>query len=132
MRVAAGGLVAAIAATFAVAAGAARVSTAGGVYGTVTKWPVTPVCTDGSPCSAPAAGVTVEAVQGSVVVAKTVTGLRGGYRIKLAPGTYRLRVRRVFKPASVLVTVRSGWVHKNLRYDTGIRAPSPGPTVGAQ
>ncbi|HEV2590499.1 MAG TPA: carboxypeptidase-like regulatory domain-containing protein [Gaiellaceae bacterium] len=114
----------------AVAAPAPASPSAGsGIFGVVTEGPITPVCTDGSPCSAPAAGVTVQALRGWTAVAHAVTTRAGRYRLSLAPGTYRLRIAHSFKPTVITVTVHAGWRLRNLRVDTGIRGPTPGPTT---
>lgn len=128
MRIATLGVAAAIFATFVVAAGAARVAT-GGVYGTVIKSPTTPVCKEGVPCSAPAVGVTIQALRGTSVVAHAVTDTQGRYRFRLAPGRYALRVQRTFKSQVVPVVVGTAWVHKNVLLDTGIRTPAPAPAA---
>jgi hypothetical protein len=128
MRVATLGVAAAIFATFVVAAGAARVAT-GGVYGTVIKSPTTPVCKEGVPCSAPAVGVTIQALRGTSVVAHAVTDTQGRYRFRLAPGRYTLRVVRTFRPQAVPVVVGTAWVRRNVLLDTGIRGPSASPVA---
>ncbi len=93
-----------------------------GLYGTVTKSPTSPVCVAGHPCGAVAAGVRVEALRGSTVVVHTTTGRRGGYRLRLSPGRYVIRVLGAFRGGRRAAIVRAGgWTRLDFRLDTGIR-----------
>jgi len=73
-------------------------------------------------CTAPASNVGITFVHGSV--ARHVrTGERGRYSIRLAPGTYRVKIARArFGYSPHTVTVRRGRVSTlNISIDTGIR-----------
>lgn len=110
-------LVVAFAAATAVA-GASTVRS--GLYGSVTRGPISPVCMAGQPCSAPAAGAVLAFVRGTHVARATVHA-DGTYRVRLSPGTYEVRAsyRRV-EPSAVLV--RSGAPRRaDFSIDTGIR-----------
>jgi Carboxypeptidase regulatory-like domain len=61
-----------------------------GVEGIVMRGPITPVCVEGHPCDAPAAGVTVQAMQGNVV-ATTVTDKNGRFTLALQAGDYAIQ-----------------------------------------
>jgi hypothetical protein len=102
------------------AAGAGTLTT--GLRGVVTRGPITPVCRDGVPCSAPAKHFTV-AFTRSGITRSIVTGLDGRYAIALPAGSYAVRIpsaRFGFKPRTVLV--RTGQVStRNFSIDTGIR-----------
>jgi len=97
---------------------------ASGLFGTVHRGPITPVCRVGSPCSAPAARVRLRFVRAGLVVRSVVTSASGGYRVLLPPGTYTIRgvlsspIERL-SPA----TVRVGRTiaRRDLYIDTGIR-----------
>jgi hypothetical protein len=95
-----------------------------GLYGVVTRGPITPVCRVGVPCDAPAGKVTLTFSRAGL--AKTTqTDQLGGYRIALAPGTYAVRTSskpfgQTPRPANV--HVRAGHVDKiDFAIDTGIR-----------
>jgi hypothetical protein len=102
---------------------------AGGLQGTVTKGPITPVCRVGQPCSVPA--------QVMLSFARTVapgryrfywlrTSPSGRYRVTLPPGYYTVKVK---ERIGIIPTVRPARVHVraghvdtiNFRIDTGIR-----------
>ena len=102
------------------AAGAAAIRS--GIYGTVTRGPVTPVCSDAVPCDSPAAGVRIVFVRNGRAVAGATTGADGSYRIRLAPGRYRLRVRGYRRWTPVRVLVRRAVMRRvDVSIDTGIR-----------
>src|SRR5262249_38620235 len=124
-------VVAAAAALFAT--GGSSATTGSGLYGTVRKGPVKPVCQQGVPCDAP--------VQTTLVFTRTSrdgtvfqpthkwvlrsTG-QGKYKIALDPGYYsvqsivKIGMSKLPKPHAV--HVRSGrWDKINLFFDTGIR-----------
>ncbi len=93
-----------------------------GLYGTVTKSPASPVCVAERGCTAVAAGATVEAVRGHTVVAHTKTGSKGGYRLRLLPGSYSIRIVGAFRGGRKQAVVGThGWTRLNLTFDTGIR-----------
>jgi hypothetical protein len=96
-----------------------------GIRGVVIKSPTRPVCEEGVPCSAPAAGVKLAFLRGGVRVAIATTSKAGTYRVVLRPGTYVVRSLRKlplggFPPRTV--RVRQGcFTVANLEIDTGIR-----------
>lgn len=92
--------------------------------GTVIKSPTKPVCEEGDPCSAPAAGVTLAFLRGGVRVATATTSKAGTYRVVLRPGTYVVRsLRKGFgSPQPRTVRVLPGhFTVANFELDTGIR-----------
>jgi len=100
-------------------------ATGSGLYGTVKKGPVRPVCSIDQPCDAPAQ-VTLVFSKDKQVVARVKSTEKGRYRIALAPGFYDVRstvkigVTKLPKPHAV--HVRAGhWDRINLFFDTGIR-----------
>jgi hypothetical protein len=96
-----------------------------GIRGTVVKSPITPVCRQEIPCSAPAPGVLVLFLRGGVGVASATTSASGRYRVVLAPGVYVVRaIRRPVIGSSKPRTVRvlpGRFVVANFAIDTGIR-----------
>jgi hypothetical protein len=109
-------------ATLAVAlpAGAGAVGT--GLHGLVTRGPITPVCKEGVPCSAPAKHITIRFVRNGVVKS-AVTGDDGRYSITLTGGTYAVRfpsARFGFRPRIVFVPA-GRMSTRNFSIDTGIR-----------
>lgn len=103
-----------------------------GLYGTVRKGPIMPVCRQGVPCDAPAQVTLIFARSKSSPGGGTFTWARvrsdenGRYRIALAPGFYDVRstvkigLTKLPKPHAV--HVRAGhWDRINLFFDTGIR-----------
>ncbi len=97
---------------------------AASLFGTVVRSPATPVCRAGSPCSAPAANVTLIFKRGAVV-RRALTDAHGAYRITLAPGTYAVRMQgqsRIAHLAPATVTVRRGaHARRDFTFDSGIR-----------
>jgi hypothetical protein len=61
-----------------------------GVEGIVLRGPTAPVCVAGSPCSAPAPDIAVQAQQAGKVVAETTTDKNGRYTLPLAVGDYTI------------------------------------------
>ena len=97
---------------------------ASGLFGTVHRGPVMPVCRVGTPCSAPAAGVRLSFVRAGRVVKSVVTSASGGYRVVLPPGTYTIRAAvtsRIGRLSPSIVTVGTTITRRNLYIDTGIR-----------
>jgi len=89
------------------------------------RGPITPVCTVGVPCSEPAAGVVLVFSRAGGVVARTVTGRNGGYRLTLRPGRYNVRTTTRtlgsgLSPRAVLVP-RHRVARVDFDLDTGIR-----------
>jgi hypothetical protein len=114
-------------AALALASGAtaATTPTPGGVRGTVIKSPTKPVCEEGVPCSAPAAGVALAFLRAGVRAATTSTSKVGTYRVALRPGTYVVRMLGKLpfgSPQPRTVRVRAGrFAVANFEIDTGIR-----------
>ena len=105
----------------------AGAATGRGLYGSVTRGPTKPVCSNDSPCSEPAAHVKLRFLRGATLVATTRTDLSGRYRVRLPRGIYTVRVAGAptgglggrIDPA--VVRVRTVWRHQNFDIDTGIR-----------
>jgi len=126
LRIAAG---AALAVVLLPAAGPSG-ATGSGLYGTVRKGPVKPVCQIGVPCDAPAQVTLVFSSMASsptsVQPVRVRTDTQGRYRIALRPGYYQVRstvkvgVTKLPKPHAV--HVRAGhWDKISFFFDTGIR-----------
>ena len=103
----------------------ASASMPSGIKGIVIKSPISPVCREGVPCSAPAAGVTLAFFRGGTRVATATTSGLGTYRVVLRPGTYVVRSPRklIFgslTPRTVRV-VAGRFSVANFEIDTGIR-----------
>jgi hypothetical protein len=99
--------------------------TRSGLYGSVRKGPIAPVCRTGVPCDAPAQ-VTLVFSRFGRDAARARTSAAGRYRVVLAPGYYTVRtVERIgitpnIRPAHV--HVRNGHFDRlNFSIDTGIR-----------
>jgi hypothetical protein len=109
----------------AVGSAGASAATQSGIRGTVIKSPTKPVCEEGVPCSAPAAGVVLVFVRNGVEAARTKTLHNGSFRVVLAPGTYVVRSLRKVPIGGMhprTVTVRQGrFAVVRLSIDTGIR-----------
>ena len=94
-----------------------------GLYGTVTKGPLTPVCTVDTPCQGPAADMQLVFSRSGTVVARTRTRDDGSYRVALRPGRYVVRVGPTnfgAEPGAASVA-RTGFRRVNFFVDTGIR-----------
>jgi hypothetical protein len=103
--------------------GAAQGSTIkSGLYGEVTRGPITPVCIAEEPCSAPVPGALIVFSRSGRDVAQTRTAPNGTYRMALTPGTYSVRVLRArpVDPGSARVQ-RGHFSHVDFSIDTGIR-----------
>jgi hypothetical protein len=110
-----------LALVFLSAASAARTPTSV-VRGTVTRGPITPVCSTAQPCDAPAAGAKIIFLRNGRPIAHTTTRVDGSYRIRLAGGRYGIRVRGAFRWTPTRVLVRRGRVTRlDIAIDTGIR-----------
>jgi hypothetical protein len=103
-----------------------------GLYGTVRKGPVTPVCQQGVPCDAPAQLTLVFTRTNPDGTAQSTQKWRlrsteqGKYRIALDSGFYTVRstvkIGMTKLPKPHAVHVRAGhWDKINLFFDTGIR-----------
>lgn len=96
-----------------------------GLYGTVHRGPITPVCRVDEPCDEPA-NVTLVFTRLGRTVARIHTRPDGSYRIRLRPGRYSVRTTStsVFerRPDPATATVpRVGYRRINFFVDTGIR-----------
>ena len=92
-----------------------------GVEGIVLRGPTTPVCLAGSPCSAPAPDITVQALKQGTIVAQTATDSNGRFTIPLAVGDYTIKaLGRGTEPRAVNVSA-SKLVEVGFLIDTGIR-----------
>ena len=87
-------LLATAALALAFMASAASGAVRSGLKGVVFIDPAYPVCRVGQPCSKPARYVTLTFSRQGRVVARTLTGADGSYRITLKPGTYVVAVPR--------------------------------------
>jgi hypothetical protein len=95
-----------------------------GLFGTVVRSPATPVCHAGTPCTAPAAGVTLTFYRDTRAVKSVVTTATGHYRVRLAKGLYTVRLEQKSKLARLApttVAVTGAFAHRNFTIDTGIR-----------
>ena len=97
-----------------------------GLYGTVRKGPVKPVCQAYVPCDAPVTKTLLVFSKANRIVARVRSTATGTYRIALAPGYYavsataKIGVTKLPKPHAI--HVRAGhWDRINLFFDTGIR-----------
>jgi hypothetical protein len=117
----------------ALVAGALVVPSAGtttrsGLFGKVTRGPLTPVCRAETPCYGPAADVTLRFLRHGVVAGRATTAKDGSYRIALTPGMYdvrltppsRTRIGRGLEPNVAHVTA-GRWTRTDFSIDTGIR-----------
>ena len=97
-----------------------------GLYGTVTRGPIRPVCEVDVPCDEPAAGVTLLFLRDGKVVARTRTRANGSYVLYDPPaGVYAVRTtlrafQRIPTPSRVRVYPRR-FYRVNFFLDTGIR-----------
>jgi len=103
-----------------------------GLFGSVRKGPVMPVCQQGVPCDAPAQ-LTLVFSRSTSLPNSTATGRvtvksdrNGRYRIALAPGYYDVaatkKVGTTKLPKPHAVHVRKGhWDRIDFAFDTGIR-----------
>src|SRR5438105_3879786 len=105
------------------AGGGAQASAVGsGLYGDVTRGPITPICVAEEPCSAPASGAVLVFSRSGQEFGRTRVHSDGSYRIALTPGTYVVRAvsARPLDPARAWVS--SGrFRHVDFSIDTGIR-----------
>jgi hypothetical protein len=95
----------------------------GGLYGTVWRGPITPVCEIGVPCERPAAHAVFVLTRNGTDT-RVVTDGAGHYRVRLAPGRYRVH-KNDWGPGDVRpssIVVPSGhFARRNFHIDTGIR-----------
>jgi carboxypeptidase family protein len=96
-----------------------------GLFGMVSRGPITPLCQEGQPCSEPAAGVRLTFLHDGRAVRSVVTSSTGRYRVLLPAGPYTVRVAKAspierLKPSSVTVR-RGAMTRRSFFIDTGIR-----------
>jgi hypothetical protein len=106
-----------------VAGGAAQASgVRSGLYGDVTRGPISPVCRAGQPCTAPAAGAVLVFSRSGRERGRAHVRTDGTYRIALATGTYSVRAvsKRPLAPAKAWVR-KGRYRHVDFSIDTGIR-----------
>ncbi len=110
--------------SLAVVASASGAVPRSGLYGTVMRGPITPVCMVGVPCDAPAANVTLTFSRAGFA-RETQTDERGAYRIGLPPGIYSVHTNsKPFgqTPRPARIRVRAGHSDRIVfMIDTGIR-----------
>jgi hypothetical protein len=99
---------------------------AANVHGTLTRGPTQPVCVVEKPCSAPAPGVVLVFSKAGSDVKRVTTDRVGHFAVRLAPGTYGVRMLRKVRLGAGLMPKRFrvpeiGVVVLRLKLDTGIR-----------
>jgi hypothetical protein len=115
----------AIAAAAALLAGGADAGSKTGIGGVLYRGPTTPVCRVGTPCDAPAPGLTLVFTRAGHAF-RVRTGAGGHFAIALRPGVYTVRltppttIGSGLSPRTVRVPV-GGWTRVRLMLDTGIR-----------
>ncbi len=93
-----------------------------GLFGKVTRGPITPVCIAEVPCSAPVPGAMIVFSRAGHEVARTRTSAKGTYRLTLTPGTYSVRVLQARPVDPGVARVQRGqFRHTDFSIDTGIR-----------
>jgi hypothetical protein len=103
-------------------AGASPTALSTGLYGHVTKGPISPVCTAEQPCSVPAAGVTLRFLRNSQIVAATRVKADGSYSLALPIGAYAVASTSRGRITPSTVRVRTGArSRRDFSIDTGIR-----------
>ena len=122
LRIAAGAAVALV----LLPASAPTGATGSGLYGTVRKGPVKPVCQVGVPCDAPVTKTMLVFSKAGQEITRVRSTAQGTYRVALAPGYYDVRATAKIGltklPRPHAIHVRAGhWDKINLFFDTGIR-----------
>jgi len=119
-------IVAIVAAVLLAVGGASAATPRTGVWGLVTRGPITPVCVAGQPCTGPAKHVRLVFSQDGRVAGQVTTDDNGKYRLALEAGTYAVKTGvagspgRGLGPRSVRV-VALRWRRVDFSLDTGIR-----------
>ncbi len=94
-----------------------------GLYGKVTRGPISPVCRVGYPCDEPAKGARF-LLQRNGHATWVHTTSTGAYRVRLAPGRYFVTTGNYgpgsIKPSTVRVPA-GRYARVNFSIDTGIR-----------
>jgi hypothetical protein len=106
-------------------AASAHATEASGLRGHVTRSPITPVCVQGVPCSAPAKNTRLVFFRKARTI-RTRTDERGRYRIALAPGWWNVRTATAPRIGSGISPTRVRVLAGRFRIvdfdiDTGIR-----------
>jgi hypothetical protein len=110
-----------LAVTLALAAVASATTVRSGLYGTVTRGPIAPVCVAEEPCSEPAAGAVLVFWRNGTAVARTTVAADGSYRLHLAAGVYTVRAsQKRIEPVTARVIV-GRMARLDFSIDTGIR-----------
>jgi hypothetical protein len=96
-----------------------------GLFGTVFRGPITPLCQETQPCVEPAAGVRLTFVHDGTAVRSVITSSTGRYRVRLPAGSYVVRLTKTssierMRPTSVIVR-RGAMTRHSFFIDTGIR-----------
>jgi hypothetical protein len=102
------------------AASAQASSVRSGLYGGVTRGPISPVCVAEQPCDEPAAGAVLVFMHDGREVVRTKARGDGSYRVRMPAGVYVVRSGRRIEPAKVRV-LRGHVIRVNFSIDTGIR-----------
>ena len=96
-----------------------------GLRGVVKLNPSRPVCIEGQPCTAPAAGVVLRFSRNGRAVARTTTAANGTYRITLGRGAYIVSIvpeRRLRSITPRVVPVAAGRMTRvDFEIDTGLQ-----------
>jgi hypothetical protein len=108
-----------------VAAGVGESASISGLRGVVMRGPTKPVCFEGEPCEAPAAGLTLRFSRAGAMIAQVRTGPAGGYSVRLRAGVYTVstptaRPSSQLTPRRVLVPV-GRMARVDFHLDTGIQ-----------
>jgi hypothetical protein len=111
----------AVAVALVVAAAAPASVTKSGLYGNVSRGPITPVCAAEQSCSAPAANVVLRFTRAGVTTTTRTTS-DGNYRVRLTPGAYAVAPAAGGRITPDIIRIRSNhFAHVDLAIDTGIR-----------
>jgi len=96
-----------------------------GLTGTITRGPITPVCSVGVPCSAPIAG-SFSVMQGTNTVATFTSDSAGHFTVMIRPGDYTIvpadaSVMGPLRQAKPVTVGATGLTTVQIEFDTGIR-----------
>jgi hypothetical protein len=105
---------------FVTGAGAHPATLKSGLYGTVMRGPITPVCVAEQPCSAPAAGAVLVFTRGAVIDRVTVAS-DGSYRLHLPAGMYVVRTGSKRLEPTLARVFAGRMARLDFSIDTGIR-----------